>query len=98
MSPSRVADLLLRFYTGSDGSTKVTGGPKLKATQAYPPGFGEAVCDLFDTHCWGRPHRDDYELDSETSECERDNADLWEDAHLDDVASALRMPMDLMPC
>ena len=37
---------MVRTWTAADGSTKVEGGKDLKASQAYPAGFGRAVAKL----------------------------------------------------
>eukprot|EP00969_Alexandrium_andersonii_P244800 10816945-Alexandrium_andersonii.AAC.1 len=34
----------------AQGVAKVTGGPGLKQTQSYPPGFGRAVMQLYKKH------------------------------------------------
>jgi len=46
-----------RRYTNEQGQTKISGGPDLKATQAYPRAFGQKLAELFETH--GPTHRAD---------------------------------------
>ena len=40
-------DIVRRLADGPDGKRRVCGGKGLKATEAYPPGFGPAIYEEF---------------------------------------------------
>jgi hypothetical protein len=46
---------IARHYTDAAGNSKVQGGADLKATQAYPPAFGEAVARAYKEHAYDQP-------------------------------------------
>lgn len=86
-----------------DGTMSVSGGKDLKATQAYPLGFGRAVCRLQSDHrserqCVAQRLRE-HALADETAAARVESvlarglegcADLWQDANFAEVFALLR--------
>ena len=78
------------------GLSSITGGPGLHATQQYPEGYGETVCQQWED--WYKSKTAVVELEASESESSDEEcepcADRWVDAKLDGVAKLLRVPDD----
>ena len=72
-----------------DGS--ISGGPELKATQAYPVGYGQAVSQAFLAHRKGAAAAQDDDNDSD-SDTVADPDDAWDDAELRAVCEFAGVP------
>ena len=83
------------YSIDANGNSRYTAGPKLKGTQTYPAGFGTEVCRLYlENKKKLTVDADDLDTDSDDDPV---TADLWEDARLEALASAVGFDPTKMP-
>ena len=72
----------------------VSGGCDLKATQAYPAGYGEAVATWFDDEQRETDSISEYDSDEGNACARMEAADMWLDTGLRTVCAQLKAPHD----
>ena len=87
-----------RAYQDASGTPRVTGGPGLKASQAYPRRFGDAVAKVYSRNSPSRPGASAAESQRPTMkeaqkiirELRETDSDRWSDAGMDEVLTYLK--------